>query len=292
MRTAGERTGCHTECGRRPVNQDAVLAVRLADGRELVAVADGMGGHSAGEVASQRALETVWTQLKAGADLCGAVAAANTAVHAAAQGNAAWSGMGTTLVAMLRTGSRYEIANVGDSRAYRITTDEVSQITTDHSFVAEAMREAQVATTEIVQSRWRNALTRALGTDADVAVDCFGPFSDEVPHAILLCTDGLYRGMSDDVLREHVVRAPDAWSAARSLAAEAYRNGSSDNISAAVVLLGRSEVASVNRAPVAPRVVAVRRRRRKSARTKQIERRIAIVCGLLIVVAAVLMRLW
>lgn len=294
MLAVHERTGCHTECGRRPVNQDAVLAVRLSDGRELVAVADGMGGHSAGEVASQRALETIWTQLKAGVDLRAAVTTANAAVYAAAQGNPAWSGMGTTIVVMLRTGSSYEIANVGDSRAYRITPDEVSQITTDHSFVAEAMREARLGTDEIVDSRWRNALTRALGVSVDVDVDCFGPFDTRVPHAVLLCTDGLYRGLTDDVLRAHVTRATDAWAAARSLAAEAYRSGSSDNISAAVVLVGGSETEGIRSEapPVQDVVPARRRRRRKSTRARRMERQIAVIIALLVVVVAVLMRLW
>jgi serine/threonine protein phosphatase PrpC len=287
------RTGCHTECGRRPVNQDAVLAVRLSDNRELVAVADGMGGHSAGEMASQRALETVWTQLKAGVDLRGAVTAANAAVHTAAADNPGWHGMGTTLVAMLRAGSSYQIANVGDSRAYRITVDSVSQITTDHSFVAEAMREARLATNEIVHSRWRNALTRALGTDAEVEVDCFGPFDASEPHAVLLCSDGLYRSLSDDVLRQHIGRAANPWSAARSLAAEAYRNGSSDNISAAVILFGGSEAQQTRiGTPPAAQRVTVRRGRRKSSRARRTERQLAAIIVLLIVALAVLMRVW
>ncbi|MGH7465709.1 MAG: PP2C family protein-serine/threonine phosphatase [Longimicrobiales bacterium] len=289
------------------MNQDAVLAVRLPDGRELVAVADGMGGHSAGEVASQRALETVWTQLKAGADLRGAVMAANAAVHAAAAGNPGWSGMGTTLVAMLRAGSSYEIANVGDSRAYRITPDALSQITTDHSFVAEAVRESRFATDEIARSRWRNALTRSLGTEADVNVDCFGPFDAREPHAVLLCSDGLYRTLSDDVLQQHVARADDPWAAARSLTAEAYRNGSADNISAAVVLFGEgatqlsriegravppSDSASARFGVPAPTRASVGRRRRRSRRARRADIQLAAVIVLLIVIVAVLMRVW
>lgn len=300
------RTGCHTECGRRPVNQDAVLAVRLADGRELVAVADGMGGHSAGEIASQRALETLWTRLKAGAALRVAVADANAAVHAEAAANPAWNGMGTTLVAMLRAGSSYEIANVGDSRAYRITTDTVAQITTDHSFVAEATREAQLAAHDIARSRWRNALTRALGTDAAVEVDCFGPFDADEPHAVLLCSDGLYRSVSDDVLRQHVGSTTDPWEAARALTAAAYRNGSADNISAAVILMGRvdataavgatrvdgsvtSPAATVMRAPAQARV---HRRRRRSRRGRRADIQLVVAVVLLVLVLAVLTRVW
>lgn len=293
MSAALGRTGCHTECGRRPVNQDAVLAVRLSDGRELVAVADGMGGHSAGEVASQRALETVWTRLKAGSDLRSAVSAANAAVHAAAAGNPAWRGMGTTLVAMLRSGHSYEIANVGDSRAYRITRTGLSQITRDHTFVAEAQREAKGASEELAQSRWRNALTRALGTDAEVDVDVFGPFDAQEPHAVLLCTDGVHRTLSDEVMHGHVGRADDPWAAARSLAAEAYERGSADNISAAVILFG--ELASPAQRVAAQPVQApltTRRRRRRSSRARRAEALLAVTVVLLILVVAVLMRVW
>lgn len=287
------RTGCHTECGRRPVNQDAVLAVTLTDGRELVAVADGMGGHSAGEVASQRALETIWTRLKAGVTLRDAVLSANAAVHAAAGANPAWRGMGTTLVAMLRAGSSYEIANVGDSRAYRITGDSVCQLTTDHSLVAEAMREAAGAADEIVQSRWRNALTRALGTDAEVDVDVFGPFDAREPHAILLCSDGLHRSLSDEVLLQHVADADDPWAAARSLAAEAYRNGSPDNISAAIIRFGAVEAHRVEvEQPMAPRTGPARRRRRKSRRARRSDIQLAVTIMLLIIVVAILVRVW
>ncbi|HEX6307116.1 MAG TPA: protein phosphatase 2C domain-containing protein [Longimicrobiales bacterium] len=272
------------------MNQDAVLAVRLADGRELVAVADGMGGHSAGEVASQRALETIWTRLKTGHDLRSAVTSANAELHALASENPAWRGMGTTLVAMLRSDGRYEIANVGDSRAYRITPAVVEQITADHSFVAEAMRDARLGTDEIVQSRWRNALTRALGTDAHIDVDVFGPFDAREPHALLLCSDGLHRCVPEDVLRR-VSRAKDPWAAARDLAAEAYRNGSSDNISAAVVLFGDDSA----RQRVDWQVAALRPRRPRGHRSERVRRtevELAVTLVLLVLVIAVLMRVW
>ena len=110
-------TGWRTMAGRRSANQDSVFADHLPDGRELVVVADGMGGHNGGEVASQRAIETVVESLKQGRSLRDAVRDANHAVRAAAAANPAWDGMGTTLVALLRSGDRYQIANVGDSRA-------------------------------------------------------------------------------------------------------------------------------------------------------------------------------
>src|SRR5690606_20055625 len=106
--------------GRRPSNQDAVVDVKLPDGRHLVAVADGMGGHRSGEIASALALEVVVRELGEGARLHDAVVAANLEVFETANRDSSHAGMGTTLVAMLRTDAVYEIANVGDSRAYRI----------------------------------------------------------------------------------------------------------------------------------------------------------------------------
>src|SRR5690606_7232714 len=264
--TAAARTGCYTESGRRPVNQDAVLAVRLADGRELVAIADGMGGHNAGEVASRRALETVWLRLREGADLRSAVAAANAAIHDAAASNAAWTGMGTTLVVMLRAGGSYQIANVGDSRAYRIVGGTADQVTTDHTFATEARLDPRADSDKPLPAPWRNALTRALGTDAHVDVDVFGPYDVAEPHALVLCSDGVHRSLSDDALVRHVGQVEDPWAAARSLAVEAYRNGSTDNISAAVILFGstRPRPASVPRS-------GARRRRRPGRAARRLE---------------------
>jgi protein phosphatase len=293
QKSVQDRTGCHTECGRRPVNQDAVLAVRLSDGRELVAVADGMGGHSAGEVASRTAVETLWTRLRAGSGLVDAVVEANRAVRAAALGDPAWSGMGTTLVALLRSGTSYEIVNVGDSRAYRIAGGTATQLTHDHSVVAEAMRQASGEQTDIARSRWRHALTRAIGTDDEVQVDHFGPFDASEPHVVLLCTDGLYRSVADDVLVRHAGATRDPWAVARALSAEAYANGSSDNISAAVVLMGAAIGQRVRPSVRGPVVVPERRRRKQptSRRTRCVELQLAATIISLIVVVMFLMRL-
>jgi serine/threonine protein phosphatase PrpC len=230
------QAGLHTVPGRRSSNQDAVVGVVLPDGRELVAVADGMGGHRAGEVASQRALEALVAGLQAGHSLYDAITEANGAVYAAAQENASWAGMGTTLVAMLRAEDRYDIANVGDSRAYRITKTGIQQITKDHSFVAEAAANGHGTATAAQQSRWKNALTRALGTDAQVEVDLFGPFDVEQPHTVLLCSDGLHGSVSQQTIRHCLTHTPEPNAAAQRLADEAYRGGSNDNISAAVIV--------------------------------------------------------
>lgn len=230
------RSAATTVQGRRPSNQDAVLDLKLADGRQLVAVADGMGGHQSGEVASAMTLEVLARELGEGASLEDAVLAANQEVFEEAQRDPAHAGMGTTLVALLRTEAVYEIANVGDSRAYRIDSHGIERISRDHSFAEEASRKALMAAEEIARSPWRNALTRSIGTQESVEVDIFGPFEIAgSTHTVLLCSDGLYRALSDDAAWHHLVGAPDPASGARILVDLALRHGSDDNVSVAVV---------------------------------------------------------
>jgi serine/threonine protein phosphatase PrpC len=251
MMPARMLSAVHTVAGRRSSNQDAVTSVTLIDGRQLVAVADGMGGHRGGEIASKRALEALVAGLQGGDSLADAVKKANRVVHAAAQDNADLAGMGTTIVALLRSEDRYHIANVGDSRAYRVTPSAVFQITRDHSVTAEAIASGHITPEEAKNSRWKNALTRAIGTDAEIDVDIFGPFDAAQPHRVLLCTDGLHGSISQPTIQQHLNKGVDVSKAAERLADEAFRNGSSDNISAAVVVFEgeRSAAPAQKRAP-------------------------------------------
>jgi serine/threonine protein phosphatase PrpC len=232
------RCAAVTECGRRRVNQDAVLVTTLSDGRELAAVADGMGGHAGGEIASRVALTTLRNALEAGADLDAAVRAANQAVFAQADAQPELRGMGTTLVAALRAGDAYSIANVGDSRAYLIDGDGIAQLTQDHSFVAEAVRSGHLSEQQAGRSQWRNAVTRAVGTEPTVEVDVFGPFPARADHALLLCTDGLYRAVTDEELLRTVLTTAAPAPAVRELVHAALAGGSDDNISAALLTFG------------------------------------------------------
>lgn len=222
--------------GKRPSNQDAVVDVKLADGRHLVAVADGMGGHRSGEIASAMALEVLVGELSSGLGLQEAIAAANRAVFDEANRDAARAGMGTTLVALLRNKAVYEIANVGDSRAYRIDQHGIHRISTDHSFAEEAATKALMGPEEIARSPWRNALTRSVGTQGTIEVDLFGPYEIAGrPHTIMLCSDGLYRALNDDAAWHHLVGCPDPGTGTRMLAELALRHGSDDNVSVAVI---------------------------------------------------------
>ncbi|HSJ25422.1 MAG TPA: protein phosphatase 2C domain-containing protein [Longimicrobiales bacterium] len=231
----GPRSAAVTACGRRPLNEDAVLIATLPDGGDLVAVADGMGGLAAGDVASRLALQTLHRALAAGAALEDAVRAANAAVWEEAKQRGLPSGMGTTLVALLRRGDSYQVANVGDSRAYRMANGTVSRLTRDHSFVAEAVQSGRLTLEEASRSRWKNAVTRAIGTEAHVEVDCVGPFDATEPHATLLCTDGLYRVMTDETLHRLVGSDGEPGPVVDALTAAALDAGADDNVSVALI---------------------------------------------------------
>ena len=230
------RIATESIAGRRPYQEDALLSETLSDDRLLVAVADGMGGHAAGEVASALALETLQSELETGQPLDEAFRRANRAVNTMAR-EPGKHGMGTTLVAVLLEGDAYHVANVGDSRAYLISESGIRQLSHDHSFVAEAMARGQ-SEEEATSSKWKDALTRSIGTDSEVEVDVFGPFPVEENTALMLCSDGLYKTLSDLQLLDIFSRSGGPRGAVQSLASEAYESGSDDNISVVVAEFG------------------------------------------------------
>ena len=222
--------------GQRPYQEDSALAETLADGRTLIAVADGMGGHAAGEVASQLALDTLVEAVRGGQRLDEAFRRANERVHRMAM-EPGKQGMGTTLVAIVVDGSDFWVANVGDSRVYSITPQGIRRLTEDHSFVAEAMKRGQ-SEAEAMATPWKDALTRSIGTEAEVQADVTGPHAVEPDVAFLICSDGLYKTLSDAEIRELFVRSGGVQGAAQSLVAAAFDAGSDDNISVAIAEYG------------------------------------------------------
>jgi len=230
------RLSVESIAGQRPYQEDAVLARNLPDGRLLVAVADGMGGHAAGEVASALALETLVSALEGGEELDTAFRLANARVFEKAK-EPGKKGMGTTLVAALVEDGEYLVANVGDSRGYLVTADGIRQITDDHSFVAEAVKRGQ-SLEEAMATPWRDALTRSIGTEGQVDVDVFGPFPVRGHSALLICSDGLYKTLSEEDLWQIFVQSDTPESAARTLVSEALDRGSDDNISVAIAEYG------------------------------------------------------
>lgn len=232
------RSSWYTDRGRRAVNQDAVVVRTLPGGRELAAVCDGMGSHAEGGLASHVALEGLVVALSKGKALKEAVEDANAAVLEAAANSPDRSGMGTTLVAVLRDGERYEVVNVGDSRAYRVDGSGIEQITQDHSFVAEAVQSGRMSREEAASSPWKNAVTRSLGTDAAVDVDRFGAFEAGEPTMVILCTDGVHGVLGSSDILDIIGRTANIRDVARELGEQALINGGEDNVAVAAVQFG------------------------------------------------------
>lgn len=242
----------------RALNEDALLALDLRLGAStlgisfgLYAVADGIGGHEAGEIASGLALRVLAgtivrsvlsPRLRGQTDrLCQeshsqtlrkAVKAADKQVyvHAQAKGN----DMGTTLAAALVVGTTVHIANVGDSRVYLSQGDGLRQMTTDHSLVAVLVAAGEITPDEIYTHPRRNIITRCLGPQESVEVDLFTE-QLQPGHSLLLCSDGLWEMVKDDQIRDAVLGAQDPQAACEELVELANQNGGIDNISLIIV---------------------------------------------------------
>ncbi|MGH8919117.1 MAG: Stp1/IreP family PP2C-type Ser/Thr phosphatase, partial [Actinomycetes bacterium] len=229
----------------------------LAD--PLYAVADGMGGHAAGEVASETAVQALESAWKGSSPptpeaLAEAARAANRAVWEKAQADADLRGMGTTLVAVALVDEQLAVINVGDSRAYRLRQGELSQLTSDHSLVAELVAEGQIHSDEAEFHPQRHVLTRALGVDANVGVD-LQTLDVETGDRVLLCSDGLCREVSDDQIAAILRRLADPTEAAKEMVNEAKASGGNDNIT--VVVVDAVVVDAVGDAAVAAPTVGV-----------------------------------
>ncbi|HSV56927.1 MAG TPA: Stp1/IreP family PP2C-type Ser/Thr phosphatase [Magnetospirillaceae bacterium] len=215
----------------------------------LLVVADGMGGHASGEIASQLAVHIIRDSFQgepgpAGPDdpacspasnrLKRAIVLANQAVYEAAQSSPQYQGMGTTIVAVLLTGNRASIAHIGDSRVYLARGGGLEQLTDDHSVVMEQVRKELISSEEAARSQMRNVLTKALGIAPDMEPDLqeMTIFDGDV---LLLCSDGLHGMIDDDEILRIVGSGEDPAVACDSLIARALENGGADNVT---VVLG------------------------------------------------------
>ncbi len=230
-----ERSSWFSDQGRRATNQDAVAVRTLPDGRELAVICDGIGSHSEGRVASHLALDVLMDTLEGGAGLRAGVLASHRAIQTRVEDEPDLKGIGTTMVAVLRDRDRYELANVGDSRAYRLDSEGITSLTRDHSFAAEVRRDGTMSEEELARSPWRNAITRHLGEEGELEVDLFGPFQVKDAHMLILCSDGLYGVVDSDAIaavsRRAVVTEGGVRNVARALGEEALRRGGDDNVS-------------------------------------------------------------
>ena len=232
------RHGVATDTGNlRQQNEDAFVATD-----RLIAVADGMGGHNAGEVASQLAVTMLQERSSAPiadiGELVDLVTEINQAIYREATTNSGQRGMGTTLtVAALVPHDSVPhvlIANVGDSRTYLLRDGELRQITVDHSYVQELVHEGVLSPEEARQHPRRNIVTRALGIDAHVMVDSW-----TIPvmpgDRFLLCSDGLVDEVSVDDVSALLRNSNDPKKVAQTLVNKAKESGGRDNITAAVL---------------------------------------------------------
>jgi protein phosphatase len=228
---------------KRPVNEDSVLIVRRNNGhRDLLAVvADGMGGHGHGDVASQLTVHTVVENYQAHADgdagalLRAAVEQANRSVFLTAQQESALHGMGTTCTAVVIRDGEAVCAHVGDSRLYLARGAGIYTMTVDHSHVAALVSQGVLTPADARIHAERNVLLRALGTDPDVAIDSWdAPFPLREGDRLLLSTDGLH-GLVDDEEMLQILTSRDPEGACRDLIALARARGGDDNITAAVI---------------------------------------------------------
>ncbi len=235
--------GAATDVGLvRPVNQDQLL---VAPG--LYAVADGMGGHAAGEVASSTAIAALQAAYEASGahsleSLESAARAANRAVWEQARVNRGMLGMGTTLVALAvverADGTNgLAVAHIGDSRLYLLRDGALHQLTVDHSLVQELVDDGQISPEQAAVHPQRHVLTRALGVEPSVAVDVLDILPEQGDR-YLLCSDGLPREAADEQIAAVLQRFADPVEAAKELVALAKSRGGNDNITVVVVDVG------------------------------------------------------
>lgn len=221
----------------RKNNEDALLS----DGPlGLWLIADGMGGHEAGEIASEITVDTIHSAVRRGHSITGAIRLAHRKILDASANGIGRHGMGSTVVALKSLGSRYQIAWVGDSRAYLWHSDEngcsIAQLTTDHSYVQMLYQSGLIEAEDLSTHPERNIITQCLGSLEleEVAVDTLE--REWSPHErILLCSDGLTDAVSDEAIGRIIEKHDNLQDAVAELVATALENGGRDNIS--IILL-------------------------------------------------------
>ncbi len=225
--------GSKTDVGKvREQNEDNLIV-----SHPLYAVFDGMGGHEAGEVASEIASKVVCERAPRDLDAQGleqAVIEANLAILRAAREGRGKEGMGTTCTAAMLSGERIIIAQVGDSRAYLLHEGELTQLTRDHSYVADLVEAGSITKDYARVHPLRSRITRALGTDPKMAVDIY-EIDLEAGDRVLLCSDGLYSMITDHDIESIMCQESDPQRCADRLVNEANEWGGHDNITVVVV---------------------------------------------------------
>ncbi len=244
--------GAKSDVGLKRAHNEDSLCVEPQLG--VFVVCDGMGGHNAGEVASRLTSDVVQKHVReqrqrlkaveAGYDprfssatnlLASAIRLANETVYRAAMNRSDYEGMGTTIVAALLDGPVVSIAHVGDSRAYLVREGALAKLTEDHSLVAEQVRRGLLSEEEAEHSPQQNIITRAIGTEATVEVT-LKELTLNPGDYLLLCSDGLTKGVSPARILDAIQAAPDPQTASDQLVALANQAGSEDNTTVIVIV--------------------------------------------------------
>ena len=232
----------------REINEDSGRMVRpndpalLAAKGTLVVVADGMGGHSAGEVASQMAADVVSrvyyeTNGEPSQALRRAVEEANRRIHEAAAEDEAKHGMGTTCTALALCGGRAYAAHVGDSRLYMLRDKQLYQLSEDHSAVNEMVKLGIITKEQARTHEDKNVILRALGTVAEVEVSVLEPFAVREGDRYLLCSDGLHDLVLEDEFASVLSGSEDTHAAGERLIRTAKERGGHDNITVGIIAI-------------------------------------------------------
>ena len=211
----------------------------------LFIVADGMGGHKGGEVASKMSVDEIAATIKKDPKkslahpkevLTEAIQNASRAIFTKSSNEPALQGMGTTTTTLYFTGDHLSVGHVGDSRCYLLHGDSIWQITRDHSLVQEKLRAGMITREQMKTDRMKNVITRSVGFDSHPQVDVY----DYTPRAgdrLLLCSDGLSGLVNDDDILKIVAESSTAQTAVESLVQQANKNGGDDNVTALLVTI-------------------------------------------------------
>lgn len=227
---------------KRQMNQDYVYYSDKPVGSlpNLYIVADGMGGHKAGDVASRYTVTQFVNHIKESAGknpisvIDDAILKANEELIELANTSEDFDGMGTTLVVCSYIDKSLFIANIGDSRLYLINKEKIKQITRDHSYVEEMVSNGEISRSNARTHEKKNIITRAIGASMDVISDIF-EISYHHGDMILMCTDGLSNMVDDETIKDIVLKHQDLEIATKKLVDEANKNGGKDNISVLIV---------------------------------------------------------
>lgn len=244
----------------RPNNEDSYL---VSEKPSLLVVADGMGGHASGEVASRMAIDIIqdyFDDRKGSQPFIGtyqkeyseetnrlgaAIRLANMAIHDLSESTAQYRGMGTTVAAVLINDRKISIAHVGDSRVYLIRSQSIEQLTDDHSLAYEQVKKEMMSPKEAATSEMRNVLTRAVGVGTQVDVD-LGELMLMPGDRLILCSDGLYSMVPDNDILAVITAIDESSKACQTLVKMANENGGRDNVTViAAYIIKKSWFASL-----------------------------------------------